>query len=258
MNRKQFMEQLERLLSDISEAERQEALEYYEGYFDDAGPENEGEVIRELGNPGKVAAIIKADLQENSEDYGEYTETGYQDTRVKENGEMPDQYTEITVRGNGQEEDPHDTESTGSAENRRQRRAERGYHAEKKQNKPGIILALIVLVFAAPLIKGLFGGAMGILVTLALLPFLLTFFAGAGSVVLVIGAVACIAAGIAMVVSLPSAGILTIGIGCLIMAIGLLLLALTVWFTGKILPAILRKFTGFCSNLLNGRKAEKV
>ena len=30
MNRKQFMEQLERLLSDISEAERQEALEYYD------------------------------------------------------------------------------------------------------------------------------------------------------------------------------------------------------------------------------------
>ena len=97
MNRKQFMEQLERLLSDISEAERQEALEYYEGYFDDAGPENEGEVIRELGNPGKVAAIIKAALQENSEDYGEYTENGYKDTRVKENGEMPDHYTEVTV-----------------------------------------------------------------------------------------------------------------------------------------------------------------
>lgn len=104
MNRKQFMEQLERLLSDISEAERQEALEYYEGYFDDAGPENEGEVIRELGNPGKVAAIIKADLQENSEDYGEYTENGYQDTRVKENGEMPDHYTEVTVYGNEQGE----------------------------------------------------------------------------------------------------------------------------------------------------------
>ena len=79
MNRKQFMEQLERLLSDISEAERQEALEYYEGYFDDAGPENEGEVIRELGNPGKVAAIIKADLDETRENTGEYTERGYRD-----------------------------------------------------------------------------------------------------------------------------------------------------------------------------------
>ena len=126
MNRKQFMEQLERLLSDISEAERQEALEYYEGYFDDAGPENEGEVIRELGNPGKVAAIIKADLQENSEDYGEYTENGYQDTRVKENGEMPDHYTEVTVYGNEQGEAHRDTGNTENFEDRRKRRAQRG------------------------------------------------------------------------------------------------------------------------------------
>ena len=94
MNRKQFMEQLERLLSDISEAERQEALEYYEGYFDDAGPENEGEVIRELGNPGKVAAIIKADLKGSAEqsEYGEYTEHGYEDPWTKEPGQMPEKY----------------------------------------------------------------------------------------------------------------------------------------------------------------------
>lgn len=32
MNRAQFMEQLEKLLSDISEEERQEALDYYESY----------------------------------------------------------------------------------------------------------------------------------------------------------------------------------------------------------------------------------
>ena len=83
-------------------------------------------------------------------------------------------------------------------------------------------------------------------------------FCRSGSIILVIGAAACIVVGIAMTVSLPPAGILTIGIGCLMMAFGLLLLLLTVWFTGKILPAILRKFTGFFSNLLNGRKAEKV
>ena len=38
MNRAQFMKQLEKLLSDISEEERKEALDYYESYFDDAGP----------------------------------------------------------------------------------------------------------------------------------------------------------------------------------------------------------------------------
>ena len=37
MNRVQFMEQLKKLLSDISEEERQEALENYESYFDYAG-----------------------------------------------------------------------------------------------------------------------------------------------------------------------------------------------------------------------------
>ena len=99
MNRVQFMEQLKKLLSDISEEERQEALDYYESYFDDAGEDQEANVIRELGSPGKVAAIIKADLQENGSDYGEYTENGYQDTRVSEEGDMPDKYTEITVRG---------------------------------------------------------------------------------------------------------------------------------------------------------------
>lgn len=65
MNRAQFMEQLEKLLSDISEEERQEALDYYESYFDDAGEDQEANVIRELGSPGKVAAIIKADLRES-------------------------------------------------------------------------------------------------------------------------------------------------------------------------------------------------
>ena len=63
MDRKQFMRQLEALLSDIPGEERREALEYYESYFDEAGEDREAEVIKELGSPGKVAAIIKADLQ---------------------------------------------------------------------------------------------------------------------------------------------------------------------------------------------------
>ena len=70
MNRMQFMRELSHLLSDISEAEREEALEYYENYFEDAGAEREAEVIRELGSPGKVAAIIKADLSAGFGDYG--------------------------------------------------------------------------------------------------------------------------------------------------------------------------------------------
>ena len=79
MKRKEFLAQLERLLWDIPVQEREEALDFYNSYFDDAGEENESSVIQELGSPGKVAAIIKADLGENRKDYGEYTETGYSD-----------------------------------------------------------------------------------------------------------------------------------------------------------------------------------
>ena len=39
MNRTDFMEQLERLLQSITPAEREEALQYYNDYFDDAGGE---------------------------------------------------------------------------------------------------------------------------------------------------------------------------------------------------------------------------
>ena len=44
MNREEFLSQLERLLYDIPAQEREEALEYYNGYFDDAGKEKEAEV----------------------------------------------------------------------------------------------------------------------------------------------------------------------------------------------------------------------
>ena len=40
MNRVDFMNQLERLLQSIAPAERDEALQYYNDYFDDAGKEN--------------------------------------------------------------------------------------------------------------------------------------------------------------------------------------------------------------------------
>ena len=37
MSREEFMKQLENLLSDVSEEEKREALEYYRCYFEDAG-----------------------------------------------------------------------------------------------------------------------------------------------------------------------------------------------------------------------------
>jgi len=64
MNKKDFLSQLERLLSDLPEEERREAMEYYVEYFDEAGPEKEGDVLKEFGSPKEVADRIHEELAE--------------------------------------------------------------------------------------------------------------------------------------------------------------------------------------------------
>lgn len=62
MTKQEFLQRLRRLLADVTEEEREEALRYYEEYFDEAGPDEEQAILKELGSPEKVAAIIKANV----------------------------------------------------------------------------------------------------------------------------------------------------------------------------------------------------
>lgn len=58
MTRREYMQQLAALLAAIPEAERRDALDYYEEYFDAAGPEKEAQTIQKLGSPQNVAEKI--------------------------------------------------------------------------------------------------------------------------------------------------------------------------------------------------------
>lgn len=96
MSRMEFMRRLERLLEDVSEEERKEALSYYQSYFEDAGVENEARILKELESPEKVAATIKADLGMETDsgtiktdlgmetDAGVFTEHGFEDSRFEQ------------------------------------------------------------------------------------------------------------------------------------------------------------------------------
>ncbi len=61
MTRAEFMRELRERLARLPAEERDAALSYYEEYFDEAGPDREQEVIRELGSPASVASRILAD-----------------------------------------------------------------------------------------------------------------------------------------------------------------------------------------------------
>lgn len=63
MNKEEYMTLLAVALNDIPEAEKEEALDYYSHYLDDAGEENVQEVLKSLGSPSKLADSIRRDLK---------------------------------------------------------------------------------------------------------------------------------------------------------------------------------------------------
>lgn len=62
MNKEKFLQELSRLLSDLSIEEKQEAMTFYEEYFMEAGEDKEEQVLRELGSPQEVSYKIHEEL----------------------------------------------------------------------------------------------------------------------------------------------------------------------------------------------------
>lgn len=234
MSRREFMEQLERLLMEIPEQERKEALEYYNGYFDDAGEEQEAEVIRELGSPGKVAAMILADLKENQGSYGEYTESGYSDQRFEEK-QMPGTP--------GETQRSHESESFSNS----------GYgKREKYPRKKGAMWILIILlvIMAFPVLGGVGLGVLGLILGIV--------FGGLGLLIgLAAGGIGMIVSGIAMLVwtffhqlSTPAVAMASMGGAFLMTAVGIVLLVAFLWVILRLLPVIFRWCVDFIQRIL--------
>ena len=77
MNKREYLDCLERLLADLPQEERLEAIEYYSDYLEEAGPDGEQEAMRKLGSPEVVAAAVREGLGSNGNE-GSWTETGYE------------------------------------------------------------------------------------------------------------------------------------------------------------------------------------
>ena len=138
MNRESFLKELSFLLSDLEEDEKKEALQYYQDYFDEAGPEREQEILAHIGSPEKAASEIKNGLF-GDPDRGEYTERGYYDECFDEYHCVPDRYTKIVKRktsgGSWEEQAGYEKNKAqdGSGENR----AQAGFRESRSQDEPG-------------------------------------------------------------------------------------------------------------------------
>lgn len=249
MSRWEFMRRLEELLSDISPKEREEALQYYNDYFNDAGKEKEQSVMEALGSPEQVAKIVREGLSDG-QSRGEFTENGYSGSDAQKNE---------VIKRSAENRNAQDSFAE-SQENRTENAAQAG--AEQTKKKSGLPVWAIVLIVAAcvicsPAILGAAGSLLGVLLGIAgaVLGIIAGF--GAAAVVLYIVAAALIIVGVGCILSAPLSGIGMIGGGCICAAVGILFMLLTVFIVGKCIPGICQGIAYIYRSLFGKKKGAK-
>lgn len=228
MNRIEFMTQLAALLQDISVEERKEAMQYYNDYFDDAGEENEEQVVAELGSPKKVAATIKADLgnQDSREEYKEFSESGYTDTRFEQK-ESP------AGRGsyyyNDSQEQPHSNRTLK------------------------ILLIIAIIIIGAPIVIPVGIAIIAVVLAGVIAVFSIFIALVAVSVALVVAGVTMFCVGIANLIPAVAIGLSLVGAGLILTVIGVVASVASIKLCAAAIPGVIRGIVWVCRRPFQGR-----
>lgn len=221
MTKKEFMIELTGLLSKISEDERNDAINYYEDYFADAGIEEDSLVPASVGTPKQVANKIIGEAV-----YGESPKQ--EDTEQKD---VPEYYKENKKENSG----------TYYGE-----RSDSSCQHEQKTNDDNskLILGIVIVLATSPILFTVLTGVGGILFGI---------LAALGGMILGFGV-----AGIALIVSAFlsgtfAGGALLAGIGILLLALAFLVVVPFVMYCFRFLPWLVREIIKLIKKLL-GRK----
>ena len=268
MTREIFLKRLEELLYDLPEEERISALEYYEDYFEEAGPDMELQVMKELGSPERIAAIIKTNLLrevENRSIDGEFTELGYS---APEFDEKKNEIVLGSQRIHEQEEGDKGQEKkkvfqedafqkdTSDKNQRRSAHYQRMYehpyeeqpkksgsflHNKKWEGKDMILLLLIIFIglpIVGNMIKFVFGTTLGLAAAIftTILAVLLS-----GFILLIVG-IGLFIIGIIVAFSIPITGIYLGSAGLFCFGIGLILSWIIVKLWKHFIPYVIAFF----------------
>jgi uncharacterized membrane protein len=256
------MKELESLLPDIPIEEKEEALRYYHGYFEDAGEDREDDIIKELGSPKKVAAIIKAELDTNYEDRenrGYFTEKGYQDNIYKDekfelvgthSTNSKEQYsTDDTSRQGNQQSTNYNSTNNQDGNGTYKQNTYQDNNQRTNQNtqnkNTNIVLIILLCIFAIPvgipLVFSIFGMVVGIIGSI--LGIIVGF--GVAGIAMIIAGIAVFFVGLVQL-SVPMVGLLFCGGGLLVFGLGMLFTLFSGFLCKKVLPALIQGFVNLC------------
>ena len=220
MTKFEFIAELRARLISLTNEEREAAVKYYDEFFDDAGQENEQEVIKTLVSPQKIAEQIIEDYNKTEKSSTEYVPSD--PSKPINNNQQPQNSAQYTT-------------NTGTIET-------------KKQMSGGVKVLLIILVIIFfPAIIGLLGALFGILIGIAGTIFGLWIAFASVVLALIVAGIACVIGGIGVTFGDPIIGLGCIGVGLVIGGIGIFLLIPFLWITTKAIPAIFK----FIFNLIS-------
>lgn len=220
MSRIEFMSELAALLADLPIDDRNDALAYYNDYFDDAGVENEGVIIKELVSPAKVAKTIKSELGGTIEEVQESSDV------------LPDKYAKMTA--NSSEEQQQQSQDM----------------PKDKNNLLKIILIIAGVCILAPIILPIIAAVFITIVSLLFAVFMFFVSLVLAAVAVIICGISLIVVGILMVIPEIAAGLVCIGVGLLLTAAGLVATRYTVKLCTVVFPGMVRFTVDICRRLV--------
>lgn len=220
MNKQEFIRELRKELQDIPLKEREEAVQYYEEYFDEAGEENEETVIRELGSPARIAAMIKRDsisldeaeiAEEMEESASSYTNTGGESSAWEQGAH--------TDTGSRQYTDGYAHYERAAGGESLKDKANEFFSGENKGIK--IVIAIILCVALLPVLADVAGVIFGLAVAVVVIV-AVPFIVGASLVIAMVSVMAT------LLVTIPAIGVYGLicaeGICLMILSVGIVLM----------------------------------
>ena len=218
MNREEYMKRLERALNGISESEKAEALQYYRDYFDDAGVENEQEVMEALGTPENLAETIKKE------------QMGQQDS-FEQNVDSEDTYVGATKEN----ED----------------------NKKKNKLSGGTIAAIVILaILASPIILTVAAAVASALVGVVAAIFSAVVSVIAVVLALILVVVICIVAVFVFAGISPFFSVILAGIALMVAGVCVFLIMAVVWLFSMALPWLIKGIIKLCKKIF-GKKGEQ-
>ena len=249
MNRAEFMKRLEELLADIPEEERVEALEYYEGYFEDGGPEREEEIIRELESPEVTAAMLREQTAEEKETPPARKGYRYQRTmnsKKKENGPKYQYGTSGTDGG---------YTGTGTTQGTEEDLKADGEKKPWTSTTLKVILIIAIILVGVPIVLPLGLGGLGTVIALIAALICVCIALWVTAVAFLLTGVAVAIWGLIRIFMIPSAGIFLLGAGMITTALSLIAVVGLTKLCLIVYPAMFRWVVDLVHKLIH-RKGE--